>query len=271
MKVLEKFIEGKHPEQDKCEDGLFYSENHIAVIDGVSDKSGLRYDGHTGGKVLKGIFIQTLASIRKESTIEDLITLVNQKMETIYKDHGVENDIKNNPNKRAGLSFIVYSIQRKEFWISGDCHMIVDGEYFNFNKKVDEITTGMRSLILQQHLLKGKTVEELIENDLGRKYIQEALDNQQLLANKDCKFGYELYDASSNEFKGQIIKKNAKEIILASDGYPKLFNNLKDNESYIQKIKSEDPLCINLHQGTKAIPKGYNSFDDRAFIKVKLD
>lgn len=56
-------------------------------------------------------------------------------------------------------------------------------------------------------------------------------------------------------------------MILASDGYPKLFNSLIESELYLKKIINEDPLCYKLFKSTKGINKGKLSFDDRAYIK----
>jgi len=59
-------------------------------------------------------------------------------------------------------------------------------------------------------------------------------------------------------------------LILASDGYPKLFSTLHESENYLRFILKEDPLCYKLYKSTKGLKKGAVSFDDRAFIKARL-
>ena len=38
VQIIEQFICSKYPDQKKCEDGLFISNDFIAVIDGVTSK-----------------------------------------------------------------------------------------------------------------------------------------------------------------------------------------------------------------------------------------
>ena len=57
------------------------------------------------------------------------------------------------------------------------------------------------------------------------------------------------------------------EVVLASDGYPKLFGTLEESEHYLQKVLAEDPLCISLNKQTKGLMVGNNSYDDRTFVR----
>ena len=50
MEIIEKSIIGKSTDQSLCEDGLFISEDFIAVIDGVTAKSPGLFNGKTGGR-----------------------------------------------------------------------------------------------------------------------------------------------------------------------------------------------------------------------------
>ena len=50
VQIIEQFICSKYPDQKKCEDGLFISNDFIAVIDGVTSKGELTWpDGSEGG------------------------------------------------------------------------------------------------------------------------------------------------------------------------------------------------------------------------------
>ena len=50
--VTEAFVEGKHADPDRCEDVILDGPDWIALCDGVTDKSGLRFDGRCGGLVV---------------------------------------------------------------------------------------------------------------------------------------------------------------------------------------------------------------------------
>jgi hypothetical protein len=49
-----------------------------------------------------------------------------------------------------------------------------------------------------------------------------------------------------------------------------LFNDLNKSEKYLNDILIRDPLLINEYKSTKGLRKELDSFDDRAFIKVKF-
>ena len=68
----------------------------------------------------------------------------------------------------------------------------------------------------------------------------------------------------------KTIPGDVDSIILASDGYPVLKDNLKETENILQDILLKDPLMFREYKSTKGKLKGDVSFDDRAFIKVKL-
>lgn len=55
-------------------------------------------------------------------------------------------------------------------------------------------------------------------------------------------------------------------IILASDGYPALFETLEETEKYLFQLLDKDPLCIHELRGTKRLINGNKSFDDRNYI-----
>ena len=61
------------------------------------------------------------------------------------------------------------------------------------------------------------------------------------------------------------VESNSQ-IILSSDGYPKLFTTLQESEEYLFSVLKDDPLLYKKYKSTKGFMKGQNSFDDRAFI-----
>ena len=60
------------------------------------------------------------------------------------------------------------------------------------------------------------------------------------------------------------------EIILASDGYPFLEPTLQASEQRLAHQRETDPLNIGAFKATKAFVTGYNSFDDRAYIRFRV-
>ena len=60
------------------------------------------------------------------------------------------------------------------------------------------------------------------------------------------------------------------EIVLASDGYPKLGKTLEETEAMLDKQRKNDPLNIGEFKATKAFIEGNNSFDDRSYIRFTV-
>lgn len=51
--LIEQLIAPKTGDPAQCEDGLFTGAHYIAVIDGVTSKSGTQWNGKTGGFLAK--------------------------------------------------------------------------------------------------------------------------------------------------------------------------------------------------------------------------
>jgi len=74
----------------------------------------------------------------------------------------------------------------------------------------------------------------------------------------------------STIFSIHKIPDKTKELTLASDGYPKLLDNLAEAENNLKRILISDPLCITEHIATKGLQTGQVSFDDRAYVRIEL-
>ena len=94
------------------------------------------------------------------------------------------------------------------------------------------------------------------------------LKKQSLFANKDGYFGYGVIDGTGiNESLIKTYTLNSGDrVVLASDGYPKLFSTLEKSEEYLAYVLEADPLSINENMQTKMKSKDKLSFDDRCYL-----
>ena len=60
-------------------------------------------------------------------------------------------------------------------------------------------------------------------------------------------------------------------VVLASDGYPCLKGSLEASEQALQGILQDDPLLFRSYKSTKGLQEGNISFDDRAYIRLKIE
>jgi len=60
------------------------------------------------------------------------------------------------------------------------------------------------------------------------------------------------------------------EVVLDSDGYLSPAPTLRDPEAELSASLAADPLRIGVHASTKAPPAGANSFDDRTYVRLRV-
>ncbi|MGN0527265.1 MAG: hypothetical protein ACI4IF_07495 [Acutalibacteraceae bacterium] len=263
MKILEQFIKGKKQDQNLCEDGLYISDDFIAVIDGVTAKSQKTFFGKAGGRAGMEKAKEVIGGLPYSIDGESAVELINQGIKTLYEGE---------PTGEAAVCLMIYSKYKNEIWALGDCQCLVNGEFFSDEKEIDSILADVRALVLELSRIEGADEETFSENDPGRAYIMPILQKQHLLSNSNSKFGYGVLNGTPLK-KGalKILKVNKGDtVVLASDGYPKIFNTLKESEDYLAFTIENNPLCDGDYRSTKGIVKGNSSFDDRTYIRFEV-
>ena len=262
MKIIEYFICGKNKNQGLCEDGLYIDEDLIAVIDGVTSKSNRLFNGQSAGKYAKELICEYLSQDVSFLTSEELFYGMNE-----YLKNHIPKTLLFHELPRA--SIIVYNNKYNEIWAYGDCQCMINKHLFTHSKLIDEVNSNLRSRYIEHAMLKGSTVESLLENDIGRKKIMNNLMIQFSFENKISCFGYPVLNCQNIE--NSMIKKYkvhvGDEIILATDGYPNLKETLEESEKELLSIMHEDPLCYKRYKSTKGLQKDNLSFDDRCYCR----
>ena len=159
----------------------------------------------------------------------------------------------------------------------GDCQCIIKGiendhetssyfEYYDNPKPYEQELAEQRAAIIRDS---GLPYSNFLENDTARAaiipHMKETMQNQ----NKT----YAVIDGFTiPEQFVKIITLDFQpwEIILASDGYPFLEPTLEASETRLANQRIQDPLNIGEFKATKAFMEGYNSFDDRAYIRFRV-
>jgi glycerophosphoryl diester phosphodiesterase len=268
MKLIEKELIGKK-NQEVCEDGYLYNDNFVAVVDGATDKTNIDFNGKKGGYIIKEAVLRAISTFDSKIDKKEALLVLNAVVQEEYKKYNLLERMQNNIMDRAACAFAIYSDYRKEIWVVGDCQILIDNEEYNFGKEVDRINSEMRSLVNNIYLEQGGTIEELTNRDIGREAIMGVLKTQSLYSNNiHSIYGYDNFDGIY-EVEGKTIKvkNDVKQIILSSDGYPKLYSSLSESENYLATVLKEDPLLINKFLSTKGIAEGLKSFDDRVYLR----
>lgn len=264
MEIIEKFICGKKAETFKNEDLLLITYDFIAVVDGVSAKNGRLFDGVTGGRRAAEKVCETVTAFDENITAKEAVEKITTAISGLYEE--------GEPKGAAAAGAIIFSRERNEIWSVGDCQCLINGELFAHEKEIDRINSDVRALILEMAKRDGKTQAELQENDVGREFIMPILENQHIFANKTGRFSYGVFNGEPVPDEHIVIHKvkAGDEIVLASDGYPKLFTTLSESEEYLEKMLKENPLCDGEYRSTKGKAEDNISFDDRTYIRFRV-
>ena len=277
MKVIESKIEGKKS-PESCEDGLVVTADFIAVIDGSTSKT----PHHLSPDMKNGRYAMVLISeyiqheLKPESTVEDFCEGVTSYIyNKVYRQQGIEEQMQAHPEERLTASAILYSKAKNEVWMVGDCQAIIDGKLYENNKPFEDIVARRRVELIRQGFTPQearKTIEPLL--------IQAMLEGQ----NKTYAVidGFPIYRKGVKVVSLNAPQKNvetdvadslphpAKEIVLASDGYPFLKPTLAESEEALAHLLAYDPQCTHEFIATKGIVEGNKSFDDRTYIRFQL-
>lgn len=113
-------------------------------------------------------------------------------------------------------------------------------------KEIDEILSQKRAKINQQYLSNGKSTEELMKDDIGRKEISADLLKQFSYENIPGKYGYPVLNGE--KICEEMIKiypvKEGNKVILCTDGYPVVGKSWEESEAILEEILIKDPLLI---------------------------
>ncbi|MBQ8182845.1 MAG: hypothetical protein IJ025_02965 [Clostridia bacterium] len=264
MEILERFTKAKAQDESLNEDLLFCNDSFIAVVDGVTAKDRILFNGKTGGRAAAEIICKIISDFEPEKDVFSAVEKMTAGVKALYSE--------STPESSAAASVIIYSKQRKEIWSIGDCQCIINGEFFSHEKELDRIVSDMRALVLEISRREGFTDTELAENDTGRQFVLPVIKKQRIFANSDGRFSYGVINGSRVHRKDIIIYKlkSGDEVVLASDGYPELCASLKESEEKLKKEIKNNPLCDGDYRSTKGIKKGNSSFDDRTYIRFKV-
>lgn len=270
-RIIESWIQGKHPDQSLCEDGLYTGRNFFAVIDGVTSKGNIIWPGgKTGGRFARDVLLEALEELPADAVAGEAVLWLNEALRRAALEAAENPEVlEREREERPQAVIILYSRQRREVWCFGDCQCMIGGRLYQKTTKMDELTAGVRSAYNQLELAKGKTLKELAAHDAGREYIMPLLVGECRFANGEGEYSYDVLDGFAIHAEHTAVYPVAagEEVVLASDGYPKLHGSLSESEKVIREVKEEDPLCIFRFKGPKGIAPGYHSYDDRTYLR----
>ncbi|MBG0825697.1 hypothetical protein HS048_33985 [Planomonospora sp. ID91781] len=244
----------------------------IAVIDGVTDKSGRSYDGMTGGARAAECIAATLERLGPGGAPAGAVAAVTADLVRLRRRWGVADD---DPMAPAAVAAVLWP-RHNLAWRVGDVHVAVKRsgrwEHHPGDSPLDRVMAGVRAAYLQCLLAEGHSPAELAAQDPGRHMLLPLLKKQSRLALREGPYGYGVLDGRPvpPTFIETFSLEEVTEVVLASDGYLSAAPDLAAAERQLAQSLAADPLRIGDHPSTKPIAPGASSFDDRTYVRVAL-
>ena len=273
MKIVEGTLKSRDGNLQNCEDAVVVTDDFACVMDGTTSKSEAVWQEKTSGQMASILISDAVTSLSRNVTREEAINALTSRIADYYRSNKLYDELKKEPIRRFTASVALYSDCRKEIWIIGDVQAKVGQETFGSRIVLEEILANARALFLEMELIRGKTIDELMQVDTGREFIKPLLKGQSLFQNSDPHnpYSYGVIDGfpvPEPAIKTIRIEKGTEYLILATDGYPFLEPTLEQSERRLEEVLTSDPLCMREYKATKGLKKGTISYDDRAYLKL---
>lgn len=142
--VIESFIESKTENLADCEDEIVISENFFAVIDGVTSKFPIKYNGQSSGRFCASVVSAAILSLEKSIDAVSALQFINDAIKKAYGGAEITNE-----NKMQACA-IIYSKQRREIWCYGDCQLMINGVCLTTQRKLTSFFLLCAHLLLRR-------------------------------------------------------------------------------------------------------------------------
>ena len=270
MNIIEQCTIGKE-RPELCEDGMVQTAHFMAVIDGSTNKSHKHYHpAMSNGRYCMTLVKDEIERMVVSTDCATFCRTVTQTIKTVYELTGADMELlRTTPTERMAASAAIYSKQRQEVWLVGDCQCLVDGVLYDNPKPYEADIAEMRSAYIRLQLKQGRCVEDFQTHDDGRDLILPVLVDSCRFQNRTFAV-IDGFDIPLPHVR-IIDVRGAHQLVLATDGYPELLPTLAASEEALARQLADDPLCIRRHKATKGMMRGRVSFDDRCYLRFTVE
>jgi hypothetical protein len=266
MRVVESIVRSTVGPPALSEDAVVVSEHHVAVLDGATFRG--EPPGPTAGEVTRALAAE-IDAFPPDIDLPDATIQMTRALADLYDGLPAE------PASRSAAVFVAVSDSRREVWRIGDCQFMLGSRLHARPTRVEQHAAACRAAMLELALIRGATLTGLRGRDVGRELILPLIQQSAYFRNgnatSDWSFGA-LDGAPIPEGFLEIypVPEGPIEVVLASDGYPQLKATLPESEDTLRDLISEDPLMFRRHMALKGVYADQESFDDRAYVRIRM-
>jgi hypothetical protein len=248
-------------------DRVVIGANAIAVLDGSTERTD---DGTVHGSTLADIVADCVRTLDGDTPVGEFLRVATQAVAVQKSAAGVD------PAVGACVTAAIVHVGRSELWRIGDPHILVDG----VPRPRPPITSPevalarARAVYLRALLLAGHPIADLRGDDVARRDL-EPLRRATVAFRNRCVNGVGYVAIDGQTIPEPFIEVGAArpgtEIVIATDGYFEAGLSLSITEALLQHRLLRDPLLIDDPPATKGWVPGASSFDDRSYVRLRLD
>jgi hypothetical protein len=270
MQVIEQFSQGKTGDDSLNEDKVVVTEYFIAVLDGVTSRRGQMLQGMTNGRFAAHTIAAEIARMPRNINARGAVDHLTERLRTHSEQVAAsENKAFGDSLRRPAAAMVMYSRLRREIWRVADPAFMIDGTVNEKTFPQEQNWCDLRRAYIHARLAKGETEDFLRDNDQTWELLSPMMAEFKNFTNYAGPFGYGVLNgAHVPDMHVEVYNADhAREIVLASDGYPRVFSTFEETERFLQYVVTEDPLMYRLYPQVKSVKKGYVSFDDRSYVR----
>ena len=261
VQLIEMFTASKTGDDTLNEDTLAVTEHMAAVFDGETSKDDPRREPAPGWLASRAC-AAAVAELEPGCEPAEIAAVLHDAVRALDAGPG------------AAASGAVLDAASKRVVRIGDVSVGVAGRFNIGAKPADRVAAAARAALAAALAAAGVSPEDLSANDPGRAMVMPLLLAQRVWRNHpDTAWGFGCIDGTATppELIDVFYVPDGAEVVIASDGYDDPLATLAQTEASLAESLLRDPMRVARHPSTKGIAAGAVSFDDRSYLRVRLN
>lgn len=267
FRVVESLCATGKESEAKKEDRLIVTDDFAAVIDGATSSGPIA--GRAGGIVAAEAVEQTIGDLAPSATAREFVDRATANIAAAIGTWPDETIM------RPSAVAAVWSRARGEVWRVGDCHVRIDDRAYPGGKEIDRVGYEFRCAVIRARLRLGMTsLEDERQVPTLEQPFRPLVLAQHAFLNLDSDDPLAYGALAGTHVPDRFIEvfeaRDAREIVLASDGFLSPAATLAEGLAEIARIRENDPLMVDLVAGSRPFAPGRDYFDDTTYLRLAI-
>ena len=255
-------------------DALVITGSYIAVIDAYQARGWRSWGNHLpGGVFARTVLVEAIEKLAPGLERDEVFTMLHEALQKAAADSMEEMEDADSIFAFPMARVMIYSVDKRQIWRLGDSPFCIDGELNQPRNEALEAAALYRASVLTRFLAKERDLYDLVNSDIGRSAIIQTIAQEDQKADgvtaisgnpnaklEDILAHVETYDVNVDQ-----------EIIMATDGFPRILPTLDESTDWLLEEKSRDPLFINDYKALRNWGEYDAGYDDRTYVRFIVE